>query len=67
MNSRRVTIITGMIGTGLLMVFIIGLAKSIAEGFAGFEGALPFICIVTFVLCLVLYDFYDQCIRKNRR
>ena len=56
-----------MIGTGLLMVFIIGLAKSIAEGFAGFEGALPFICIVTFVLCLVLYDFYDQCIRKNRR
>jgi len=47
------------------MVFVIGLAQSIAKGFAGFDGALPFIIIVAFVLCLVVYDFYDQCV-KNR-
>lgn len=66
MNSRPVTIITGLIGTALLMTFIIGLAQSIAKGFAGFEGALPFIIIVTFVLALVIYDFFDQCIRNHR-
>ena len=65
MNSRRVTIITGLIGTLLVSVFVIGLALSIANGFAGFDGALPFILIIAFVLCLVLYDFYDQCIRKR--
>lgn len=48
------------------MVFIIGLAHSIAIGFAGFKGALPFIIIVAFVLSLMLYDFYDQCIKWRR-
>ena len=67
MNSRLVNIINGLIGTGLLMVFIIGLAQSIAKGFAGFDGALPFIVIVAFVLSLVIYDFYDQCIRKRKK
>ncbi len=67
MNSRLVNIINGLIATALLMVFIIGLAKSIAEGFAGFEGALPFIVIVAFVLSLVIYDFYDQCIRRRKK
>ncbi len=65
MNSRRITIITGFIGTALLMTFVIGLAKSIAQGFAGFDGALPFIVIVGFVLCLVIYDFFDQCVRDH--
>lgn len=65
MNSRRVTIITGLIGTLLVSVFVVGLAQSIASGFAGFDGALPFIIIIAFVLCLVIYDFYDQCIRKH--
>lgn len=65
MNSRAITIITGLIGTALLMTFVIGLAKSIAQGFAGFEGALPFIIIVGFVLCLVIYDFFDQCVRDH--
>lgn len=67
MNSRIVNIITAAIGTLLLMIFVIGLAHSIATGFAGLEGALPFIVIVGFVLCLVLYDFYDQCIRNHRQ
>jgi len=67
MNSRKINIITGFIGTALLMIFVIGLAHSIAVGFAGFEGALPFIIIVAFVLSLVLYDFFDQCVRKRKR
>lgn len=67
MNSRRVNIITGFIGAALVSIFVIGLAHSIAVGFAGFEGALPFIVIVAFVLCLVIYDFYDQCIRNHRK
>ena len=69
MTSRLTNIITGLLGMALLMVFVIGLAHSIATGFAGFDGALPFIVIVSFVLCLVLYDFFDQClrVRKNGR
>jgi len=67
MNSRTVNIVTGFIGAALLIVFVVGLAHSIATGFAGFDGALPFIVIVGFVLCLVLYDFYDQCIRNHRK
>lgn len=66
-NSKSINIITAIIGTSLLAVFIIGLAHSIATGFAGFEGALPFILIVAFVLCLVLYDFWDQAIRQRNQ
>lgn len=67
MNSRIVNMINGFIGASLLIVFVVGLAQSIAKGFAGFDGALPFIIIVAFVLCLVIYDFYDQCIRNHRK
>ncbi len=67
MNSYIVNLITGLIGTGLLMVFVIGLGHSIAVGFAGFNGALPFIIIVGFVICLMLYDFFDQCVKSRRQ
>lgn len=66
-NSKSVNIITGVIGTTLLAVFVIGLAHSIATGFAGFSGALPFILIVGFVLCLVLYDLWDQAFRQRNQ
>jgi len=66
-NSKSVNIITGLIGTSLLIVFIVGLAHSIATGFAGFNGALPFIIIVAFVLSLVLYDFWDQAIKVRNQ
>lgn len=66
-NSKLANIITGLIGTSLLAVFVIGLAHSIATGFAGFDGALPFILIVAFVLCLVLYDFWDQALRASNQ
>jgi hypothetical protein len=66
-NSKSLNILAGVIGTSLLFIFVIGLAHSIAIGFAGFEGALPFIVIVGIVLSLVLYDFWDQAIRARNQ
>jgi len=65
MVSRRVNIITGLIGLAVVATFTIGLSKSISSGFAGFKGGLPFAIIVGFVLILATYDFYDSCIRKR--
>lgn len=67
MTSRRVKIIMGLIGTAVLITFIIGLAHSISTGFAGFWGGLPFWCIAVFVLSLAVYDFWDECIRKKNK
>lgn len=66
MRSRRVNIITGLIAFLILATFVVGLAKSIIDGFAGFEGGFPFAIIVAFVLSLAAYDFYDTAIRKNK-
>ena len=68
MVTRRVNIISGLIAIATLIIFTVGLSKSISSGFAGFKGGLPFAIIVAFVLCLAAYDFYDSCIRqpKNR-
>ncbi len=65
MLSKRVKFLTGLIGTGLLVTFIVGLAHSISTGFAGFWGGLPFSVIVLFVLSMAVYDFWDECIRKK--
>lgn len=40
----------GSIGTGLMVVFIVGLAQSISTGFAGGWGGLPFTLITLFVI-----------------
>lgn len=63
--SYSVKLIAGLIGTGLLVTFVVGLAISISQGFAGFWGGLPFSVIVGFVLSLALYDFWDECIRRK--
>lgn len=63
--SRLTTIIVGLIGTGLMMVFVLGLAQSISTGFAGFYGGLPFLVIAVFVICLALYNFYEEAIKKK--
>ena len=65
MLSRKMKLITGAIGIGLMFTFIIGLAHSISTGFAGFWGGLPFTIIVIFVLGMALYDFWDDCVRKK--
>ncbi len=64
--SRLVTFIVATIGTGLMMSFIIGLSYSISTGFAGFKGGLPFMIIAIFVICLALYDFWDEAVRKDK-
>lgn len=66
-NSKTINILTGIIGTALFAIFAIGLTHSVATGFAGFNGALPLILIVGFVLCLVLYDLWDQAFRQRNQ
>lgn len=63
--SRTVNLIMGMIGTGLMAVFVIGLARSISTGFAGFWGGLPFALIAVFVISLALYNFWEDAIKKD--
>ncbi len=67
MNTRLVTILTGVVGLIVMATFVIGLSHSISTGFAGFEGGLPFAIIVAIVILMALYDFYDECIRKTRK
>ena len=59
-------LILGMVATALLAVFILGLAYSISTGFAGFWGGLPFWIISLAVLAMAGYDYWDECVRKNR-
>ncbi len=67
MQSDKFKRYTGLIGSLILAVFIIGLAHSISTGFAGFWGGLPFWVIAVFVLALVFYDYWDECVRKRER
>ena len=65
MSQRRIDLISGAIGSLMLMVFIIGLAESISAGAAGFWGGLPFWIIEIFSLALVWDDFWNSCVRKK--
>lgn len=64
--SRNVTIIVAIIGTALMMTFVIGLSHSISTGFAGFWGGLPFMIIAIVVICLALYDLWEEAIKKDK-
>ncbi len=66
MKTNKVKLVTGLMGFATLATFILGLAYSISTGFAGFWGGMPFWVISVFVLSLAAYDFWDECIRKNR-
>jgi len=57
--------ILGLIGTGLFLTFIIGLAQSISSGFAGFWGGLPFWIIAIFVMLLAVYNLWEETWRKK--
>lgn len=63
--SRMTNIIMGLLGTGLMAVFIVGLSHSISTGFAGFRGGLPFAIIAIFVIALALYNLWEDAIRKD--
>lgn len=63
--SRLTNIVMGIIGTGLMMVFVLGLAHSISTGFAGFWGGFPFLCIAIFVIALALYNLWEDAFKKD--
>ncbi len=63
--SRMTNFIMGLIGVGLMAVFVLGLSHSISTGFAGFWGGLPFMVIAVFVIGLALYNFYEEAVRKD--
>lgn len=63
--SRLTTIVVALIGTGLMMTFVIGLSHSISTGFAGFKGGMPFMLIAIFVIGLALYNFWEDAVRKK--
>lgn len=65
MSSGILEKIFGLFGSGLIAVFVLGLAASISSGAAGFWGGLPFWIICLSVLSLVAYDFWDTCLRKK--
>ena len=66
MISRRAKMIVGLIGTAILITFIVGLAHSISTGFAGFWGGLPFWIISVTVLLMAVYDYWQECVRKKK-
>ena len=55
----------GFIGVIMVAGFVLGLAESISSGAAGFWGGFPFWVICFAVLVLVVYDFWDTCLRKK--
>jgi len=57
--------ISGFIGLFLVASFVLGLAEGITSGFAGFWGGLPFWIISVGVLLLVIYDYWDSCLRRK--
>ena len=65
MTPDSVKKVTGFIAFATLATFIIGLAHSISIGFAGFWGGLPFWIISIFVLSLVGYNYWEECLRKR--
>ncbi len=64
-TPKPVRMVTGLIAGLGVITFITGLAWSISTGFAGFWGGLPFWIISIFVLSLVVYDYWDTCVRNN--
>ena len=65
MSADTLEKIFGLIGTLLVSAFVLGLAESISSGAAGFWGGLPFWVICFMVLVLVVYDFWDTCLRRK--
>ena len=65
MLSYNMRLLTAVIGTALVMIFVFGLAHSISTGFAGFWGGLPFFVIAFIVMSMAAYDFYDETVRNK--
>ena len=63
--SRLTNLILGLVGTGLMMIFVLGLSHSISTGFAGFRGGLPFMIIVIAVIAMALYNLWEETFGKK--
>ncbi len=66
MSAANLEKLFGLIGMLLIAAFVLGLAESISSGAAGFWGGFPFWVICFAVLALVVYDFWDTCLRKKK-
>lgn len=66
MKQRQIDKISGAIGALILMVFIFGLSHSISTGFAGFWGGFPFMIITIVSIGLVVFDYWDTCLRVKK-
>ena len=66
MSSKIIEKLSGLIATLLVSIFVLGLAESISSGAAGFWGGLPFWIICLIVLPMVIYDFWDTCLRVKK-
>lgn len=64
-TPRPVKLVTGFVSVVSVIVFIIGLAWSISTGFAGFWGGLPFWVIAIAVLAMMVYDYWDDCVKDK--
>ena len=65
MSAATLEKVFGLIAVMLIAAFVLGLAESISSGAAGFWGGLPFWVICFTVLSLIVYDFWDTCLRKK--
>ncbi len=65
MSAATLEKIFGLIGVTLVAAFVLGLAESISSGAAGFWGGLPFWVICFTILALIVYDYWDTCLRKK--
>ncbi|MFV2091873.1 MAG: hypothetical protein ACC634_02195 [Hyphomicrobiales bacterium] len=65
MFTGKTKAIVALIATAVLFIFIIGLAKSITDGFAGFWGGLPFWVIAVSVLAMAAYNYWEECLKKK--
>ena len=66
MKTTLDEIISGLLGSFIITIFVLGLAESISSGAAGFWGGFPFWIICISVLPLVYYNFWDSCLRKKK-
>ncbi len=64
-TPRPVKLVTGFVSVLGVIAFIIGLAWSISTGFAGFWGGLPFWVIAIAVLSMMVYDYWDDCVKEK--
>ncbi len=65
MDGKWAERVGGLIGTVMVVAFVLGIAYSISTGFAGFWGGLPFWVISVPILAMVGYDYWDSCLRKK--